>query len=488
VSDSLHPLLALAALATAMWIAALLRDRGGREHLLHLSSRLRYDATAFELERAGHHVNLLEVRERRRVRTGLFLVSGFVLLIALLVGTRWVSGSNVTAASVAGGFVGIAGVVDLALVRFTGLADTSADLRRGRRFVAWWLGVALRAVLATGGFYCVVRGLFDSQDLVEQVLLSVWGLLVLGAAHAPALLLERWSRAGGSDGGGIDADSDNLLLLRSFADDAMRLRSLVAPSGPQRGVLPGLRVRFEDFLVTWMIGQSGGLVSIGRPGELLPELGATRTYYPDDEWQQAVEKAAARCRAIILVAGSSDGLAWEIEQLRRWRVLRKTLILLPPDGSQQSLERFQQVHEQLSADDPPLEYFDPTMWVALGYDESGRTIHYLAKGRDWMAYTLALVYFLGEQSGAIKRSDPGALARSVAARWEREFGGEPLPDELAVVDLDLHERGAHPRRSDDVFPSTVNATLLRHYAAKLEDPAAASKALEMCDRASPPVD
>jgi len=57
---------------------------------------------------------------------------------------------------------------------------------------------------------------------------------------------------------------------------------------------------------------TGPLVAVGRPGDTLQPLGAIRLYFSDDVWRENVEVLMALSRLVIIQAGRSPGLEWEM--------------------------------------------------------------------------------------------------------------------------------------------------------------------------------
>jgi hypothetical protein len=98
-----------------------------------------------------------------------------------------------------------------------------------------------------------------------------------------------------------------IVYLRSFKDDRASNRH---PGSGQ------LLVTLEEQLAI-AARPYGPFLAIGRPGEELPELGASRLYYHDDEWQSKVEVLLKYARAIFLVAGETPGLRWELHTICR---------------------------------------------------------------------------------------------------------------------------------------------------------------------------
>jgi uncharacterized membrane protein len=96
-----------------------------------------------------------------------------------------------------------------------------------------------------------------------------------------------------------------VLYLRSFGDDA-------APDYTGSALPVGANQTVEMRLAH-ALRSVGAVISIGRPGERLPELGSNRFYVSDAEWQRAVRYFLARSAAVVIVVGRSTGLTWEIQ-------------------------------------------------------------------------------------------------------------------------------------------------------------------------------
>ena len=58
----------------------------------------------------------------------------------------------------------------------------------------------------------------------------------------------------------------------------------------------------------------GPVVAIGKPGERLPQLGAARLYVDDDHWQETIDALMTRSALVVVRAGNTPNLWWEIER------------------------------------------------------------------------------------------------------------------------------------------------------------------------------
>ena len=72
----------------------------------------------------------------------------------------------------------------------------------------------------------------------------------------------------------------------------------------------------------------GDLVAIGKPGETLPTPGAARLYASDAEWKKVVTDQMQTARLVVIRAGTSDGLLWELKQVVQVVNPKKLLILI----------------------------------------------------------------------------------------------------------------------------------------------------------------
>jgi hypothetical protein len=107
-----------------------------------------------------------------------------------------------------------------------------------------------------------------------------------------------------------------VLYLRSFLDDTVAAKREVTLLTEEEE----LNKAFEHI---------GPMIAIGRPGEILPEVGAARAYFTDDKWQAAVHDYMDISRLIVLRAGLSQGLIWEIQNSIQRLAPSKLILLIP---------------------------------------------------------------------------------------------------------------------------------------------------------------
>ncbi|MET0068820.1 MAG: hypothetical protein ABW096_02195 [Candidatus Thiodiazotropha sp.] len=82
--------------------------------------------------------------------------------------------------------------------------------------------------------------------------------------------------------------------------------------------------------LAYVMERVGPYIAVGRPGVRLPGTGAARLYVPEEEWQQRVTQLIRTARLVIIRAGTSAGLNWEIETVKK--IIHKPcqlLVILP---------------------------------------------------------------------------------------------------------------------------------------------------------------
>jgi hypothetical protein len=129
-----------------------------------------------------------------------------------------------------------------------------------------------------------------------------------------------------------------VLYLRSFVDDGLRVRSKRRSRSGLERWLPWPTELFEDVLLGGF-ECVGPVVAIGRPGTSQTELGASRGLVIGEDWLTAVKAEMDRARFITIVLGSSKGLNAELLTLRELGRLDRVCIVVPPVPASEVAER-----------------------------------------------------------------------------------------------------------------------------------------------------
>jgi hypothetical protein len=111
-----------------------------------------------------------------------------------------------------------------------------------------------------------------------------------------------------------------VLYLRSFDDD---------PKVARRFGIAGFKLSNEEEDLAEIVGTLGPFVAIGRPGEALPYSGAARLYIGEGDWHQRVRQLLSSARLVMLRAGDTPGLWWEVEESAKTVRPERLLFLVP---------------------------------------------------------------------------------------------------------------------------------------------------------------
>jgi hypothetical protein len=121
-----------------------------------------------------------------------------------------------------------------------------------------------------------------------------------------------------------------VIYLRSFQDD---VRSPIGGAfGMSKVLMWFMPVSFEQELARIM-NRLGPFVAVGRPGEKLPELGANRFYFRDDEWQTRVAELVRQARLTVILCGPTANLWWEIDHVLGSVTTDRVVLVIPERGT-----------------------------------------------------------------------------------------------------------------------------------------------------------
>jgi hypothetical protein len=138
-----------------------------------------------------------------------------------------------------------------------------------------------------------------------------WGFLAFVIGTALALLHEYGGRHLLPTADEVMASDTRapVLYLRAFEDD------------DEASIL--------EYRLVEVMQEVGPFVAVGRPGDKLPPLGASRSYQPDANWQSYVLDLLDRAVLVVMLAGRTQGLQWELEQCAKRIEPSKLVVLVP---------------------------------------------------------------------------------------------------------------------------------------------------------------
>jgi hypothetical protein len=230
--------------------------------------------------------------------------------------------------------------------------------------------------------------------LPEEVVHDIRTYLGGGLLSALTLLWRRARRY--AMVGVIDVGSGPFILfLRSFMDDDLSISqdnliaqlvtfgNFFALGGDAN---PRSR-RFEE-LIAETVWPFGKMLAIGRPGEVLPQLGALRISTDNSGWQSMVNNLITRATHVLIAVGISSGIKWEFRQFEDGiSRLNLSLIMLPEEGSVAATWRIfaAEYPDLLACPEQDLERS-----VAVRFDEAGNPIFLCARKKSAEAYRVAV--------------------------------------------------------------------------------------------------
>lgn len=153
--------------------------------------------------------------------------------------------------------------------------------------------------------------------------------------------------------------------------------------------------RLEENLKA-VVAPIGPFVAIGAPGEPLPQLGAARAYFTNDTWQSEVIEWMNVAQLIVVVAGPTRSLRWELDTILNRNAWAKLLILMPPSTQDDNTAAWGNLVAELQ--DTPwrdvLAALDPHEVVAMRLLAGGGISAVTGDRRHSVGYVLAMSIML----------------------------------------------------------------------------------------------
>lgn len=164
-----------------------------------------------------------------------------------------------------------------------------------------------------------------------------------------------------------------VLYLRPFHLDPPELPLIIAPFRSPFEHLKRLSGGAPEEALTKLFRQLGPVIAVGKPGEKLPQLGAIRLYFNDEDWQEKVTALMTLSQLVIIQPGYTEGLEWELSLAKArlqpyrllfsfvcWRTLRK-------EQRQLEYEMFKPIFEGIYGLSLP-EQIDDALYLYFDHD------------------------------------------------------------------------------------------------------------------------
>ena len=301
-------------------------------------------------------------------------------------------------ARVAGVFIGASNVFALGLVMLlAGMQQLSLLKSTAARHGALARLAAVNLMLICFVFVAVQdSGLLDDGFYESWYALPILALFVVVARTSIQLFRTGWKHEARSAQDVTRADPrPPVVYLRSFAIDDQVLVTTGRGSRVAAMLTYTASVSPEQEMA-FILDRIGPVIAIGKPGERLPELGAARLYVGDHEWQAVVGGWIDRAALVVLRAGETEGLWWEVTQaMQRCPPRRVVIVILGASGSFPAFERrFAEAFGSPIAESrtPPSRVWSALIRLLLPYGRSaGRIIYFDELARPYevpLEYTL----------------------------------------------------------------------------------------------------
>lgn len=162
------------------------------------------------------------------------------------------------------------------------------------------------------------------QGFLSSILPIIYLVVLLIIDHKESMLSDRASLLR------VDTPGEKLcrdsrapvLYLRSFDRDAeashiyASVHDFSTTGTPQQMKLVKTTTGSEEDHITQFFDQVGPVVAIGDPNDMAPTIGAARYYMnKGDNWQDVAETLIHKASMVLLHAGRTDGLLWELEMV-----------------------------------------------------------------------------------------------------------------------------------------------------------------------------
>jgi hypothetical protein len=112
-----------------------------------------------------------------------------------------------------------------------------------------------------------------------------------------------------------------VLYLRSFKDDHSEY------------IYGKYSTSTEESKFVKKLQHIGPVLAIGRPGEKLTQLGAARLYVSGSEWQKVAVQLMEQSQLIVIRAGTTAGILWELGRARQSVDSSRIAIYIPPNAN-----------------------------------------------------------------------------------------------------------------------------------------------------------
>lgn len=185
-----------------------------------------------------------------------------------------------------------------------------------------------------------------------------------------------------------------ILILRSFRDD------MLAVERDDEGIIERIRSItlsqghvFEETIAK-ALANFGPVIAIGRPGEMLPALGAAREYLSNNVWKERATELVAQSSIVTVILGRGDSLRWEMETLFKMDAMPKVIAVFPPLKRDELVARWKLIGASFNIQDRSIVNFlrgSSQYAMAVTFDEMKKPVLVVAASTKDTSYREAVL-------------------------------------------------------------------------------------------------
>jgi hypothetical protein len=285
--------------------------------------------------------------------------------------------------------------------------DRDVQLERARRARARRSRSIGAVLLAVGVAIIPVLYAFSVRQEVagESLPAGAIGVVAFPALVITAALvtLGRRLRAKGAEAALAADTRAPVVYLRPFDVDRVAMASSPTTRMRVRPFRSQFTRHYEQRLAR-ALRNVGPFVAIGDPTERMPQLGAARLYAADADWQRKIDELTDRAGVVVLHAGESDGLAWEVDHVVADEAPERVIVSLPVTlqrGKPSRQERYDEFRRRFG------DVFPRPLPATIGENQ------FLYFDADWAPH------LFGARGGAPPAAEPGSSGAQRALALSR---------------------------------------------------------------------
>jgi len=152
-----------------------------------------------------------------------------------------------------------------------------------------------------------------------------------------------------------------------------------------------------------VVAPIGPFITVGAPDEPLPQLGAARVYLATDSWQSKVIDLMDRAQLIVMAAGATRSVQWELDTVLSRDAWSKLVVLMPASTQEDHATRWGAIVAALQDESwhDALAGLDPREVIAMRLLDGGEISAVTSDRRLTVDYVLAMRVMLHQMQHAI---------------------------------------------------------------------------------------